>query len=75
MNISVRELHLKDQETHHWDWKEAGTNWISLEWKLISILSLWMRMSKDMSGKVKNWMIYMRMMSCQSWRERNCNKV
>lgn len=51
MKISVRELHLKDQETHHWDWKEAGTNWISLEWKLISILSLWMRMSKDMSGK------------------------
>jgi hypothetical protein len=52
------------QGTHHWT---------SLKQKLISILR--MRMSRDMSEKGRNWRIYMRMMNCERWKERNCRKV
>jgi hypothetical protein len=36
-----------------------------------NILSLSMSMSRDMSGKGRNWEIYMRMMNCQSLKERD----
>ena len=47
-------------------------SWDHLDLSEANILSLRMRMSKDMSGKGRNWKIYMRMMNCQRWRGRNC---